>query len=77
LPAAISATLYTNVKFNLMRDIASVDGIERIPLVMLFNPGLLAKTVPDFISHAKANPDKIIERARAVDPQYRLSTRSM
>jgi len=58
-PAAISTTLYTNLNFNLMRDIAPVAGIERIPLVMAVNPALPAKTVPEVISHAKANPGKI------------------
>ena len=58
-PAAISTTLYSNLNFNLTRDIAPVAGIERIPLVMAVNPDLPAKTVPEFISHAKANPGKI------------------
>jgi tripartite-type tricarboxylate transporter receptor subunit TctC len=58
-PAAISTTLYANLNFNLMRDIAPVAGIERIPLVMAVNPELPAKTVPEFINHAKANPGKV------------------
>jgi tripartite-type tricarboxylate transporter receptor subunit TctC len=58
-PAAISATLYTNLNFNLMRDIAPVAGIERTPLIMVVNPTLPAKTISEFISRAKANPGKI------------------
>jgi len=58
-PAAIGATLYANLNFNLLRDIAPVAGIERIPLVMAINPTLPAKTVPEFIGYVKANPGKI------------------
>jgi tripartite-type tricarboxylate transporter receptor subunit TctC len=58
-PAAIDATLYDNLKFNFIRDIAPVAGIIRGPLVMVVNPSVPAKTVPDFITYAKANPAKI------------------
>jgi tripartite-type tricarboxylate transporter receptor subunit TctC len=58
-PAAIGATLYSNLNFNLLRDIAPVAGIERIPLVMAVTPELPVRTVPEFIGHAKANPGKI------------------
>jgi tripartite-type tricarboxylate transporter receptor subunit TctC len=58
-PAAINATLYDKLNFNFMRDIAPVAAIERMPLVMAVNPSLPAKTVPEFIGYAKANPGKI------------------
>jgi tripartite-type tricarboxylate transporter receptor subunit TctC len=56
---AINATLYDNLKFNFIRDTAPVASIARTPLVMVVNPSLPAKTVPDFIAYAKANPGKI------------------
>jgi tripartite-type tricarboxylate transporter receptor subunit TctC len=58
-PAAINATLYHNLPFNFIRDIAPVAGIARVPEVMVVNPSLPAKTVGEFIAHAKANPGKI------------------
>jgi tripartite-type tricarboxylate transporter receptor subunit TctC len=58
-PGAINATLYTNLDFSFARDIAPVASIERAPLIMVVNPGLPAKTVPEFIGYAKANPGKI------------------
>jgi tripartite-type tricarboxylate transporter receptor subunit TctC len=56
--ATINATLYDKLNFNFIRDIAPVAGIIRIPLVMVVNPSVPAKTVPEFIAHAKANPGK-------------------
>jgi len=58
-PAAINATLYNNLDFNFIRDIAPVAGIARVPEVMVVNPAVPAKSVPEFISYAKANPGKI------------------
>ncbi|MGD0023392.1 MAG: tripartite tricarboxylate transporter substrate binding protein [Xanthobacteraceae bacterium] len=58
-PNAINATLYGNLKFNFIRDIAPVASIARVPLVMEVNPSVPAKTVPEFIAYAKANPGKI------------------
>jgi tripartite-type tricarboxylate transporter receptor subunit TctC len=55
----INATLYDNLSFNLIRDIAPVAGVMRVPLVMVVHPSFSAKTVPEFIAHAKANPGKI------------------
>jgi tripartite-type tricarboxylate transporter receptor subunit TctC len=56
---AINATLYDNLSFNFIRDIAPVASISRLPLVMVVNPSLPAKTVPELIAYAKANPGKI------------------
>jgi tripartite-type tricarboxylate transporter receptor subunit TctC len=56
---AISATLYDNLNFNFIRDIAPVASISRNPYVMEVNPLVPAKTVPEFITYAKANPGKI------------------
>jgi tripartite-type tricarboxylate transporter receptor subunit TctC len=58
-PAAINATLYDNLNFNFIRDIAPIAGILRVPEVMVVNPAVPANTVPEFIAYAKANPGKI------------------
>jgi tripartite-type tricarboxylate transporter receptor subunit TctC len=58
-PAAINTTLYDNLSFDFVRDIAPVASIGRVPLVMVVNPSLPAKTVPEFIAYAKANPGKV------------------
>jgi tripartite-type tricarboxylate transporter receptor subunit TctC len=57
--ATISATFYDRLNFNLLRDIAPVASVSREPHIMLVNPSVPAKTVPDFIAYAKANPGKI------------------
>ena len=57
--AAISATFYTNLDFNLVRDIAPVCGVTLVPMVMVVHPSVPASTVPEFIAYAKANPGKI------------------
>ena len=56
---AINATLYDKLNFNFIRDIAPVAGIFRVPQVMEVNPTFPAKTVPEFIAFAKANPGKV------------------
>jgi tripartite-type tricarboxylate transporter receptor subunit TctC len=58
-PQAISTTLYDNLNFNLVRDLTPVASIVRVPLVMVVNPAVPAKTVPEFIAYAKANPGKL------------------
>jgi tripartite-type tricarboxylate transporter receptor subunit TctC len=55
----VSATLYEKLSFNFIRDIAPVAGIVRLPNLMMVNPSVPAKTVPEFIAYAKANPGKI------------------
>jgi tripartite-type tricarboxylate transporter receptor subunit TctC len=56
---AINATLYDKLGFNFIRDIAPVDGIMRVPSVMVVHPSLPAKSVPELIAYAKANPGKL------------------
>jgi tripartite-type tricarboxylate transporter receptor subunit TctC len=56
---AINATLYSNLGFNFVRDIAPVAMIGLGPFVMVINPKLPTKTVPEFIAYAKASPGKI------------------
>jgi len=56
---AINATLYESLKFDFIRDTEPVAGVIRVPTVMMVNPSVPAKTVPEFIAYAKANPDKI------------------
>src|ERR1700730_9392433 len=58
-PDAINATLYDKLNFNFIRDIAPVAGIARGPNVMVVHPSFPAKTVPEFIAYAKANPGRI------------------
>jgi tripartite-type tricarboxylate transporter receptor subunit TctC len=56
---AVSATFYDKLNFNFIRDLAPVASIIRAPMVMAVNPTVPAKTVPEFIAYAKANPGKI------------------
>jgi tripartite-type tricarboxylate transporter receptor subunit TctC len=56
---AINATLYDNLNFNFISDIAPVAGIIRSTNVMVVAPSFPAKTIPDFIAYAKANPGKV------------------
>jgi tripartite-type tricarboxylate transporter receptor subunit TctC len=57
--AAVNATLYTNLNFNFIRDIAPVASILRVPNVILVNPSFPAATVPELIAYATANPGKV------------------
>ena len=56
---AVNATLYDNLKFDFVRDTAPVASINRIPLVLYVHPSFPAKTVPELIAYAKANPGKL------------------
>jgi tripartite-type tricarboxylate transporter receptor subunit TctC len=56
---AINATLYDKLNFVFLRDIAPIASIIRHPFVMVVNPAVPAKTVPEFIAYAKANPGKL------------------
>jgi tripartite-type tricarboxylate transporter receptor subunit TctC len=56
---AINATLHDKLKFSPIRDLAMVAGMVRVPNVMEVHPGVPAKTVPEFIAYAKANPGRL------------------
>jgi tripartite-type tricarboxylate transporter receptor subunit TctC len=56
---AINATLYEKLSFNLGRDIVPVASLIRAPSVLEVNPSVPARTVPEFIAYAKANPGKL------------------
>jgi tripartite-type tricarboxylate transporter receptor subunit TctC len=56
---AINVTLYDNLSFNFARDIAPVAGIMSIPLYIAVNPSVPARTLPEFIAYARANPGKV------------------
>jgi tripartite-type tricarboxylate transporter receptor subunit TctC len=55
----INASLYTNLKFNFVRDIAPIASFNRVPNVMTVNKDVPAKTVAEFIAYVKANPGKV------------------
>ena len=57
--SAINASLYEKLSFNVIRDIAPVAGLIRMPQVMAIHPSAPASTIPEFIAHAKANPGKL------------------
>src|SRR5437773_1362898 len=57
--SAVNATLYDKLSFVFLRDIAPVASMIRQPQILLANPSLTAKTVPELIAYAKANPGKI------------------
>ena len=58
-PNAINATLYDKLNFHFIRDITPVAGLIRFPNVIVVNPSVPAKTVPELIAYAKASPGKI------------------
>jgi tripartite-type tricarboxylate transporter receptor subunit TctC len=69
--SAVNATLYDKLNFVFLRDIAPVASVVRQPQVMLANPSVTAKTVPEFIAYAKANPGKInMASAGSGTPQH-------
>ncbi|MGA7994944.1 MAG: tripartite tricarboxylate transporter substrate binding protein [Bradyrhizobium sp.] len=59
VPNAVNASLYEKLDFNFIRDIAAVAGIIRVPMVILLNPSVPVRTVPELIAYAKANPGKV------------------
>jgi tripartite-type tricarboxylate transporter receptor subunit TctC len=59
LTNVINAALYPHLKFNFVQDLAHVTGVANSPFVVVVNPDLPAKTVPELIAYARANPGKI------------------
>jgi tripartite-type tricarboxylate transporter receptor subunit TctC len=59
-PNAINATLYKQLNFDFMRDIAPVGAIVRVPNVMVVHPSVPARSIPEFIAYAKGNPGKLV-----------------
>jgi tripartite-type tricarboxylate transporter receptor subunit TctC len=56
---AINVTLYDKLNFNFVRDTAPVGSVARVPLIVVVHPSVPAKTLPEFIAYAKANPGRI------------------
>jgi tripartite-type tricarboxylate transporter receptor subunit TctC len=70
---AINATLYEKLNYNFIRDMAPVAGLIRAPNVLEVNPRFPAKSVPEFIAYAKANPDKISMASSGIGGSVHLS----
>src|SRR5262249_46575037 len=66
---AINATLYEKLNFNFIRDIAPVATIASAPNVMVVHPSVSARTIPEFIAHAKAHAGKLNRRRLAMAPR--------
>jgi len=71
--AAINATLYDKLNFNFIRDMTPIAGIMRIPNVMVVNPSVPARTLPEFIAYAKAHPGKVNVASPGVGTSVHLS----
>jgi tripartite-type tricarboxylate transporter receptor subunit TctC len=70
---AINATLFEKLKFNFIADVAPVAGIIRFPNLMTVNSSLPAKTVPEFIAYAKANPHRLTVGSSGIGTSQHLS----
>jgi tripartite-type tricarboxylate transporter receptor subunit TctC len=70
---AINTSLYKNLRFDFNRDIAAVSPLGRLPIVMEINPNVPAKTVPEFIAYAKANPGKLTYASAGVGTSLHLT----
>jgi tripartite-type tricarboxylate transporter receptor subunit TctC len=70
---AINATLYKNLPFDFLRDMAPVAGFIRVPNVMEVNPNVPADTVKEFIDYAKANPGKVNMASSGIGTSVHLS----
>jgi len=70
---AINATLYKNLPFNFLHDMAPVAGFIRVPNVMEVNPNLPVHTVKEFIDYAKANPGKVDMASAGIGTSTHLS----
>jgi len=72
-PNATNATLYDHLDYDFIRDIAPVAGISREPNVMVVNLSVPAKTVPEFVAYAKANPSKINYASAGIGSSQHMS----
>ena len=72
-PNTTNATLYDHLNYDFLRDIAPVASISREPNVMVVNPSVPAKTVPEFIAYAKANPGKINYASAGIGSSQHMS----
>src|SRR5262245_44539310 len=70
---AINTTLYEKLSFNFLRDIAPIASIIRLPFVMVVNPSVPAKTVPEFIAYTKANPGKLTMASGGIGASTHMS----
>jgi tripartite-type tricarboxylate transporter receptor subunit TctC len=70
---AINTTVYPNLSFDLVRDITPVANMFQVPLVMEVNPNFPARTVPEFIAYAKANPGKVTMASSGVGASSQIS----
>ncbi len=70
---AINASLYKNLSFNVLRDLAPVASFMRVPNVMEVSPTVPIKTVPEFIAYAKANPGKLMFASSGVGTTIHMS----
>ncbi len=69
----VNGTLYDNLHFDFVRDIAPVAGIGREPNIMVVNPSVPAKTIPEFIAYAKANPGKLNYASAGIGSSQHMS----
>ncbi len=70
---AINATLYEKLPFNFIHDVAPIAGVMRVPNVMEVHPSVPAKTVPELIAYAKANPGKLNLASSGVGTSIHMS----
>jgi len=70
---AINATLYDKLNFNFLRDIAPVAAVARVPNVLEVNPSIPARSVPEFIAYAKANPSAMSFASSGVGSSQHIS----
>ena len=71
--SAINATLFNNLKFDIVRDFVPIASLTQYPSVLVANPSFPATTIPEFIAHAKANPGKINIGISAVGSMFHLA----
>jgi tripartite-type tricarboxylate transporter receptor subunit TctC len=70
---AVNATLYEKLNYNFVRDIVPVAGIARVANVMVVNPSLPTKTIPEFIAYAKSNPGRLNMASGGVGSSNQIS----